>query len=71
MRNRDFGEAEIEDFGMVTLGDEEIGWLDITMNDAVRVGCIKSVGDLYADIEELLGFERVTIELPLPSIPSR
>jgi len=42
---------------MATLGDENVGRFDVTMNDALGVSGIESVGDLDGDIEKAVQFE--------------
>ena len=39
----DFGQSEVEDFGVTPLGDENIGRLDVAVDDALDVGGVKSV----------------------------
>ncbi len=52
----DFGEAEIENFGMAALSDENVGGLDVAMDDAFGVSGIESVGDFDGDFEESIQF---------------
>jgi hypothetical protein len=47
----DFGEAEVEDFGMAALGDENVGGFDVAMNDAFGVGSIEGIGNLDGEIK--------------------
>jgi hypothetical protein len=49
----DFGEAEVEDFGMAALGDENVCGFDVAMNDAFGVGSIEGVGNLNGEIEQV------------------
>ena len=51
-----FGEAEIEDFGVAALGDEDVGGLDVAMDDAFAVGGVERVGDLNGEIEQIVEF---------------
>ena len=44
---------------MPTLGDENIGGLDIPMNDALGVGRVERVRDLDAQVEQLFEVERI------------
>jgi hypothetical protein len=44
-----FRKAEVEDFGMSSFGQEDIRWLDISMDDACAVGGIQRIGDLNAE----------------------
>ena len=45
---------------LLSFGHEDIGWLDVAMHDPAAVSRIKSIGDLNGQLEQLLGFERVT-----------
>jgi hypothetical protein len=40
------GEAEVEDFDPVLLGDHHVGRLEVTMDDPLLVRCGQGVGDL-------------------------
>lgn len=41
-----FGETEIENFGLPALGNEQIGGLKIAVNDTCRMRDVERVGDL-------------------------
>src|SRR5207302_8689068 len=43
------GETKIEDFDGAAFGDENVGGLDVAMEDALFVGGVESVGELDAD----------------------
>ena len=47
---------------MATPGKENIGWFDIAVNDALGMGCIKGISDLFTDVEKLLGVERIAVQ---------
>jgi hypothetical protein len=57
-----FGEAEIEDFGVAAFGDEDVGGLDVAVDDAFGVGGIESFGDLNGNVEETLEFNWLAID---------
>ncbi len=42
----ELGESEVENFGVIALGHEKVGWLNIAMDDLLGVGGIESVGNL-------------------------
>jgi hypothetical protein len=53
-----FGEAEVENFGIATFGDENVGGLDVAVDDALGMSGIESVGDLDRVSEELIELDR-------------
>jgi len=48
------GQAEIQDFCVAALGDEDIRGLDIPVNDAFRVRRIERVGHINGDFHQPL-----------------
>ncbi len=44
----DLRQSKIEDLAVAPLGDEDVGRLDVTMHDPLRVRRIESVGDFHA-----------------------
>ena len=48
---KEFGEAKIENFDGAALGDENVGGLDIAVDDAFFVGGVEGVGELDADVD--------------------
>ena len=55
----DFGQSEIEDFGVAALGDENIGGLDVAVDDSFGVRGVESVGDFDGEIQENVGLQRL------------
>ena len=53
----DLRQPEIQNLGMPALGDEDIGGLDVPMDDASSVGSIQCVGDLDAKRQYLLDLQ--------------
>ena len=53
-----FGEAEIENFGVGAFGDEDVGGLDVAVNDAFGVSGFEGVGDFDdGEVEEAVELE--------------
>src|SRR5208282_525578 len=48
------GQSEIENLGLVAAGHENVGGFDVAVDDSLGVGGVESVGDLRAEIEQLL-----------------
>ncbi len=46
---------------MATLRYKQVGWLDIAVNDAVRMRSIQRVGDIDGYIEQLLHLHRTAV----------
>ena len=57
------GQTEVEHFGVTALGYENVGGLDIAMNDAFRVGCIQRVGHLDAQRQRSRDIERLAADV--------
>ncbi len=49
---RELRQAEIEDFRVSTLSDKNVRWLNVAMHNALAVGCIQRVCDLYRDVQQ-------------------
>ena len=53
-----FRDAEVEHLRLTAARDEQIGRLDVAMDDARRVRGIERVGDLLAEIEQIVDRQR-------------
>ena len=42
---RDLSQTEVEDLGVAALGDENVGGLNVTVDDAFAVRGIQAIGD--------------------------
>ncbi len=47
----ELGEAKIENFDGATLGNENVGGLDVAVDDAFFVGGVEGVGELNAHVD--------------------
>jgi len=64
----EFGQTEIQNFGVAALGDKDVRGLDVAVNDALRVSGVKSVGDFDANIEQNFHVKRATLDEMLESL---
>src|SRR5436309_722036 len=55
----ELGQPKVENLGLAALRDEDIGGLDIAVNDSFRVRSVQRVRNLNGEVEERLGFERL------------
>ena len=53
----DFGETEVENFGLAAGGDEDVGGLDVAVDDAFGVGGVEGIGNVDGDFEKRIEFE--------------
>ena len=56
--NAYFGQPEVKNFGVTALGDEDIGGLDVAMNNVLGVRRFERVRDFDGQSEKQAGFER-------------
>ena len=49
-----FRQAEIENLGLAARGDENVRWLDVAVNDALRVRRIQRIGNLDGEVEDFV-----------------
>ena len=47
-------QSEVQHFGVVMFGDEDIGRLDVAMDDAFAVRSLQSIGDLIAEVDDVV-----------------
>src|ERR1700722_8371024 len=63
-----FGQSEVKNLGLVAAGYKNIGGLDVAVDDSLGVSGVESVGDLSAEVEYLLEFQRVAMDETLKSL---
>ena len=49
-------------FGLVAAGHENVGRFDVAVDDSLGMGGVESVGDLGAEIEQLLRLHRLIVD---------
>src|SRR5947209_8357164 len=55
---KQFGQTKVEHFHLVALGNENVRWLDVSVDDSLRVGRVQSLSDLRAQLGHLLRLHR-------------
>jgi hypothetical protein len=63
------GEAEVENRRVPASGDEDIGRLDVAVDDAVRMRGVERIGNLDGEIEKLLDRDPLTPGLIRQHLP--
>src|SRR6266478_3420724 len=62
------GETEIKNLGLMPPGDEDVGGLDVAMDDALCMSGVKRVGDLDSELEQAVQFQRLTVNRVLKGL---
>ena len=65
----ELGEAEVEDLGMTLTGDEDVGRLDVPMDDPLRVGLGEGIGYLDAPLDDPVVGDRLPRDLVFERLP--
>ncbi len=60
---RHFRKPEIENLRLTSIRDEDVRWLDVPVDDSFRMCRVERIGDLDAQIEHRLDFQRLAIDL--------
>src|SRR5215467_5998852 len=56
----DFSQTEVENFGMAALRDENIGGLDIAMNDVFGMRSVQGIGNFDGESQHVAHFHRLS-----------
>ncbi len=59
------GQPEVQYLGLAARAHEDVGGLDVAMDDPLGVRGVERVGDLDAEIEDLLQLERLALDAVL------
>ena len=54
----ELGNAEVEHLGLAAAGDEQVGRLDVAMDDGGAVRGVERIGDLDAEVEQVVERQR-------------
>jgi hypothetical protein len=65
---RELREAEVEHLCVSAARDEDVGGLDVAVDDAFCVRCVERVGDFDSELDEQIKRERPAINLMLQSL---
>ena len=58
-RRKVLGQSEVQELGLSPPSDKRIGRLDVTVNDAFRMGCVQRVCQFDTKLHDLFGGKRV------------
>src|SRR5215469_1902141 len=58
LRSYALGHTEVENLGSTPLGQEDVGWLDVTMNNTGRVSSLQGVANLNRTLQKFLRRQR-------------
>ena len=71
MRIRNLRQAEVEDFRVSLVSNEDVRRLDIAMNDAFGVRRIERVSDFYSNVQQLLEIHRTSLDQMFQRLPAQ
>src|SRR4029077_9446869 len=62
------GKSEIHNFGVAPAGNENVGRLDVAVNDSLAVSSVERVRNLDAEVKEQLQVQRAARDAMLKSL---
>ena len=62
------GQAEIENLCLIALSDENVGGLDVAVNDAFGVSGIEGIGDLDGEVEQTIELHGLAVDCALEGL---
>ena len=62
---RELGQPEVEHLGVPAFGDEDVGGLDVAVQDAFGVRQLNRVGDLHGQVEHRRQRQRLATDEPI------
>src|SRR4029077_14253915 len=54
-----FGDSEVKNLCLTSIGHEDVCWLDVPVNDTFRMSCVECISDLDAQIEHSFDLQRL------------
>src|SRR6202021_3052856 len=66
---RQFGQAKIQNFRVAALGDENVGGLDVAMDDVLGVRRVQTFGNLHRNIQDGFDLDRPAADAVLQRLP--
>src|ERR1700690_980337 len=62
------GQAEVENFGLIAIRHEDVRGFDVAVDNALGVCAVESVGDLDAQVEQPVEFQRLAVDRSLEGL---
>ena len=65
-----FRQPKVQNLRLATLGHENVRWLDVPMDYALRVGSVQRVGNLDRQVQQFVRLQRLAGKALLQGLPS-